>query len=769
MRRRMTVVLCLPLLFLLASCSRDPRVLAQRYVDNGNRFFQKEKYKEASIMYRRALQKDQRFGEAYYRLGLVEMKLGRYGDAVRALRRAVELQPANTDAASKLGDLFLVAYASDPRHPKEYVREVEDLRDRLLKRDAHSYDGLRFAGNLALLNRDVATATKDFQEANTIKPLQPEIVSILFQTLANTEQYDEAEKLARAMIAKDKTYAPMYDLLYLMYTRRKLTDEAEKILRLKTDNNPKQGQFLVQLATFYLSSQKRPQMEQTIQRLVGQPNDIPEGYLLAGDFFLFRAREPQRAWDLYQQGMKVHASEKGVYQKRSVEILALQGKVPEARQLIDTVLKDSPKDDDALAMRAGLMLYSGNPNETQAAVSDLQALVSRMPSNHLLRLNLARALLARGDLDQARLQLEEAVKLRPDFLGARELLARVYYFKGDRGNALKTADEILAMAPNDLAAQLVRSGALLGLGERDRAREELRNIVDRNPNSPEAQYQVGYLAWLDKQSALAEEHFNKLRTLQPGDPRGLIGFVETRFAEGHTQEAIDLLAAEVRKDPKRGDLRLAQANLMVRAQMYDPAAGIFQELLKQNPKSPDLLFKLAETYRRKGDLNLAIDTFRRASAAAPTDPVPLLQLGLLMDGTGRREQAKPIYEQVLRLQPDQPVALNNLAFIKADEGQNLDEALTMAQRARAQAPNDPNIADTLGWIYIKKNLTEEALNIFRDLVKREPNNPTFHYHFALALLQKGDRPTAKKELQLAMQNNPPKDDLGKIKDLLSRI
>ena len=41
----------------------------------------------------------------------------------------------------------------------------------------------------------------------------------------------------------------------------------------------------------------------------------------------------------------------------------------------------------------------------------------------------------------------------------------------------------------------------------------------------------------------------------------------------------------------------------------------------------------------------AIDTFRRASQAAPSDTKPLLQLGLLMDGTGRREQAKPIYER----------------------------------------------------------------------------------------------------------------------------
>jgi len=89
----------LPLLLLaLASCSTDPKVQAQRYVDNGNKFFAKAKYKEAAIMYKKALTKDQKFGEAYYRLGLTNLKLGALGDAIGTFRRAAELQPDNPDA-----------------------------------------------------------------------------------------------------------------------------------------------------------------------------------------------------------------------------------------------------------------------------------------------------------------------------------------------------------------------------------------------------------------------------------------------------------------------------------------------------------------------------------------------------------------------------------------------------------------------------------------------------------------------------------------------
>jgi len=221
-------------------------------------------------------------------------------------------------------------------------------------------------------------------------------------------------------------------------------------------------------------------------------------------------------------------------------------------------------------------------------------------------------------------------------------------------------------------------------------------------------------------------------------------------------------------EPDRQDLRLALANLYVRAESYEEAIKIFQSLTDKNPKSADLLFRLAETYRRKGDLNTAIDTFRRSSQAAPSDPTPLLQLGLLMDGTGKREQAKPIYEQILKIQPDHPVALNNLAFIKAEEGTDLDQAMTMAQRARQKLPNSTDVADTLGWIYIKKNLSDEAVRVFSELTSKEPKNPTFRYHYAMALAQKGDRLGAKREAQTAMANNPSREEKGKIQEILNR-
>jgi len=762
------LLLALVVLLSLSACTRDPKVQAQRYLENGNKFFDKGKFKEASIMYRRALQKDMRFGEAYYRLGLTDLKLSAYGDASRMLRRAVELQPNNADAATKLADLFLVASTQTSPQTAQMRKDVADLGNRLVQRDPQSYDGHRLRGQVALLNGDLPTALTELAKANAAKPNQPTLVVSYFQALVTDKQFPAAEKLARDLIDKEKAYSPMYDLLYLQYARQGKMNDAEQVLKLKVANNPQRANYLVELAAHYYAANRRPEMDAVMQRLTNEKT-YPEGRLLAGDFYFFRLREFEHASQQYEAAIAAFPKDKALYQKRLIELYASTGKSTDANQLLATLIKENPKDSDAIAMRAALMLTTGNREQINMAANDLQALVTKTPNNHLLRYNLAKAFLAKGDAEGARQQLEEAVRIRPDFIVARELLGRLYLARKEPAKALKAADDILALDRRNLQAHLIRSSALIGIRDRDKAREELDFITKNYPQSPDAKYQIAYLAWQDKDFKRAEQIFGELYKTNPNDLRGLVGMVESLAGENRLEDAIKVVRSSADHEPDRRDLKLTLANLYVRAEQFDQAIPLFQGLLDKQPKSPDLLFRLGETERRKGALDVAIDSFRRCRDAAPGDTQCLLELGLLMDGTGKKDQAKPIYEQILKIEPDHPVALNNLAFIEAEEGVDLDQALTMAQRARQRAPNSPEIADTLGWIYIKKNLSEDAIRVFHELVVKDPGNSTFHYHFAMALLQKGDRPSAKKELEAAMKDKPSKDEAGKIQDLLQKI
>jgi tetratricopeptide (TPR) repeat protein len=147
----------------------------------------------------------------------------------------------------------------------------------------------------------------------------------------------------------------------------------------------------------------------------------------------------------------------------------------------------------------------------------------------------------------------------------------------------------------------------------------------------------------------------------------------------------------------------------------------------------------------------------------------LTTLGLSFDHAGHTPEARQIYEAAIKLDGSNGVALNNLAFLLAEHNGDLDDALTKATKAKQLMPNLAEVSDTLGWVYLKKSLSDDAVRIFQDLVNNHPNQATYRYHLAMALRQKGDKPRAIQECHVALKNNPGKDERQKIEDLLSRL
>jgi tetratricopeptide (TPR) repeat protein/beta-lactamase regulating signal transducer with metallopeptidase domain len=270
----------------------------------------------------------------------------------------------------------------------------------------------------------------------------------------------------------------------------------------------------------------------------------------------------------------------------------------------------------------------------------------------------------------------------------------------------------------------------------------------------------------------AEELFRQIYIQDPEDSRGLRGVTESYMAEGKLDAAIQLVQQEVARHPEQAELRLILANLYVRTTQYDLAIAEFQQVLSSDPNATNkegILLRMGEAYRRKGDLSAAIVWFKAAADANPKDPAPLLQLALVLDGTGRSGEALPIYELILKISPDQPVALNNAAYILAQKGADPDRALDLAKKAAQNAKDSGEIQDTLGWAYLKKNQPDEAVAAFRTALQSAPNNPTFHYHLGLALLPIGQRDAAIQEFQTALANRPSTSVEKEIRELLNKI
>src|ERR1700690_3213086 len=406
-------LLCIALIvFTGISCSRDPEVVKRKYVESGNRYFQKGKYKEAYIMYRNALKKDARYSEAYYRVGLTELRLGEPLAALRDMRRAADTDPkfTNPDSRVQAGNLVTGAYVMNESHPPAYREELRALSTDLLKHDPKSPAGLRLRGYLKLFaDSDPTGAVADFQLANQITPNDPDIVLPLVRALQivgrgaegeklgmdliakdkdDVAMYDsdlnqitpndpdivlplvralqivgrgaEGEKLGMELIAKHKDDVAMYDALYLGYMREKRLADAEAILKLKAANNPQEPAYLLQGAQHYYRLNQRADMQKGLDSMLANRKQYPMGPLLVSKFYA-AIHDSDDALKLLDQGARSDSAHQVDYQKETAQVLVAVNRKDEAVRLLEKILRDNPKDETAQAMRSSLMIETGDP------------------------------------------------------------------------------------------------------------------------------------------------------------------------------------------------------------------------------------------------------------------------------------------------------------------------------------------------------------------------------------------------------------------------
>lgn len=757
---------CLFLIFLLfvvgSACNRSPR----DYVERGRKFFSDEKYEDASIQYRKAIQKDSNFGEAYYQLGLSEIKRQNLGDAYEALSRAVGLMPNSDEAKVKLADVCLTIYLSDARNRVQHDR-VLDISSQLLAKNPNSFDGLRLSGLVALADRKTKDALGYLQKANEVQPMNPDVITSLTQALIAENQFAAGEKLALELIQKDKTFGPIYDVLYSQYIGAKRTADAEQILRTKAANNPTKARYLLDLAEFYARSNRWADTLSTLQRVLENPKDFPNAHRMVGEFYV-RNQKWDEAIREFEQGAKAVPKEKADYQKRIVSVLRAQGKPEEALQAVTEILTADPKDQDSRAVRATLWVESRKPEHLAAALPELQALIQERPGDADLRFTLGRAYMFQNNPDAARTQFQEAIRRRNDHMPARVALVVLYLNQRKAHDALTAANELVTYDGSSALYRLLYAAALTDTGDYNEARVQLTLILKQAPGNRDARLQLGLVAIAQKKFKEAEEIFSKLHEGGKEDVRAATGLVNVYSSENQFEKAIQLLNEDLKKSPNSAATRSLLASTAAHAGKYDLAIAEYLKLVSQVPNSAEPRIRLAQTYLSKGDTESAAKMLEQVVQLEPKNAGALEGLAGILLQTGRLQEAKKRYQQLVELQPENPRALNDMAFVLSETGGNLDEALSMVQRAMTRMPDSDTIKDTLGWIYFKKNQTDSAVQVFNALVKKDAENPDYHYHLGAALLQKGDKPRAKTELQAALEKKPSSGDAANIRQLLAR-
>jgi tetratricopeptide (TPR) repeat protein len=249
----------------------------------------------------------------------------------------------------------------------------------------------------------------------------------------------------------------------------------------------------------------------------------------------------------------------------------------------------------------------------------------------------------------------------------------------------------------------------------------------------------------------------------------LEGLIRSDVTQRQFDKALALLEIEVQKSPKSNNLRLMLASVAASAGKFDVAESQYQAMAAQSPNSSAIQLQWGELLHSKGDSQRALEHYSKAKALDPKNSTAAALLGRELAIAGRAQDAIASYRDALKANPNNIFALNNLAFLLAESGQNLDEALQIALSAQKLIKDNSTVADTLGWVYLKKGLTGSALQIFQNNVRKDPKNPTYRYHLGAALLASGDKIRAKEELQKALQSGPSPSQEPTIRQLLTKL
>ena len=135
---------------------------------------------------------------------------------------------------------------------------------------------------------------------------------------------------------------------------------------------------------------------------------------------------------------------------------------------------------------------------------------------------------------------------------------------------------------------------------------------------------------------------------------------------------------------------------------------------------------------------------------APKQQQLRLALASLDQSSGSGSKAQQNYEKVLGTNPNNVIALNNLAWVYHDAGD--PRSLKLAQRAYELAPRIPAIADTYGWFLVSDGKMEQGLSILERAARGAPDHAEIQYHLAVALVEAGDRRRARSILDRVLKD-----------------
>lgn len=440
-----------------------------------------------------------------------------------------------------------------------------------------------------------------------------------------------------------------------------------------------------------------------------------------------------------------------------VESLMMVGRINQsldrmaaAQQAYERVVTVDPDREDVYVLLG--KLYT-DEDQSDKALKTYQRMVERFPGAYLGYFFTGRIYMEKGDLAAAEEKFLHTIELAPELEEPHYELLKIYDKQNLPAKKLAVYEDMLKKNPDN--TEILMDLALFHQksGNPDKADAIFQDLGRRSQTDRTLIPQIA-------RKFLEQEAYDDAMILLDGMLRGApenpdLNYLSGIAADGKGEK--ELAVAHMRKIGP--DSRFYQnavvhiAFIFQEAGKIPDAIALLKEAISNVSPDAELLLYLGSFYEETENYAEAEAAFLQGLAVDANNIKIRFRLGVLYDKQGNRESCIAEMKKVVAVDPKHANALNYLGYTYAEMGIELDQAEAFILRALEIQPDDGYITDSLGWVYYKKGLYEQAVTVLEKAASLVPDDPTILEHLGDAYLKMNNKIKAMELYKRSLMKN----------------
>jgi tetratricopeptide (TPR) repeat protein len=663
---------------------------------------QQHRLNEAKTAVLEELQQHPSNVEGYNLLGIIQSSQQNYADAVASFQKALSVSPNSVKTHNNLGNAYVAQ--------KQFDAAEKEFRT-VVRLDPGNRDGNYNLGVLLMIKGSPAEAIPHFER---VRPMNVETRINLVRAYLVTKRTPDALRMAAELSAQNENDVRVHFSLGVMLASEKQYKAAELELEKADAIQPETFEILYNLGQDLLRTAEFSKAEVTLTRALKLKPESPETlYLLAQ--VLTNESRPLDALDLLLHAHRIAPENTDVIFLMA-QVSMSQNYFEDAIPLLESGLQIAPRRADLLAALGESYFMAGKVDKAIEEFKKLLEVEGSARSYAFLGLSYRNL----GRFDEAKQYFQKGLKLDPNNSTCLFSLGFIAERQGDAAEAEKMFQAALRSNPDYADALLEMANLRMAAKRLPEAEQLLRRFVKVSRDPATGYYKLAMVERSLHETAAADRDLSVFKTLSKNASSG-------PYPYEHLFDYLD----------NRAKLAPGARNQLDEAELI--------EQIKQHPNQPEDLYLLAEAYLKSGKVEDARNAISQLDKLSAGDFRSMTGTGVLLARYHHYDEAIQHFQAALQTNPNSDEVkfdLANAYFRK----RLYPEALDTAGKVSPEGQKDDAYLALLGDIYAHSGDAARASEIFRDAIRRNPDNDQNYLSLALIQLRDNDVAGAKQTL-----------------------